>query len=187
MSLLASAGIYLVLDVNSPLLNHHLNRNEPWSSYNENYLANVFAVVEQFSAYNNTLGFFAGNEIVNDKLSAKNSPVYVKAVIRDIKQYIEYNAPRSIPVGYSAADDLYYRVPLSAYLECVEEDSAEAVDFYGVNSYQWCGEQTFYTSGYNTLVEDYAEYSRPVFFSEYVHPRGSFVDFFEIFLVFGLY
>lgn len=71
MSLLASAGVYLVLDVNSPLQSHHLNRYEPWTSYNVDYMTNVFKVVDQFSAYNNTLGFFAGNEIVNDEMSAK--------------------------------------------------------------------------------------------------------------------
>lgn len=71
MSILATAGIYLVLDVNSPLPGHHLNRYEPWVSYNEEYLENVFKVIEQFSYYNNTLGFFAGNEIINDKTSAK--------------------------------------------------------------------------------------------------------------------
>ncbi|KAK6456657.1 Glucanosyltransferase-domain-containing protein [Scheffersomyces xylosifermentans] len=167
MSMLATAGIYLVLDVNSPLPNHHINRYEPWNSYNIDYLENVFKVVEQFSYYNNTLGFFAGNEIVNDQVSAKHSPVYVKAVIRDIKMYIEYNSPRPVPVGYSAADDLSYRMPFSEYLECVYNNPAESVDFYGVNSYQWCGEQTFYTSGYNLLVDDYSTYTSPVFFSEY--------------------
>lgn len=75
MSMLAAAGIYLVLDVNSPLPNHHLNRMEPWKSYHSEYLTNVFKVVEQFSYYNNTLGFFAGNEIVNDKISAKVCPI----------------------------------------------------------------------------------------------------------------
>lgn len=73
-----------------------------------------------------------------------------------------------IPVGYSAADDLKYRMSFSDYLECFETNPAEVVDFYGVNSYQWCGEQTFYTSGYNILVDDYSDYNSPVFFSEYV-------------------
>lgn len=77
MSMLAAAGIYLVLDVNSPLPNHHLNRYEPWNTYNLDYLENIFKVVEQFSYYNNTLGFFAGNEIVNDMISAKVS-IYEK-------------------------------------------------------------------------------------------------------------
>ncbi|ODV77719.1 glycoside hydrolase family 72 protein [Suhomyces tanzawaensis NRRL Y-17324] len=175
MSLLATAGIYLVLDVNSPLPGQHLNRYEPWTTYTTDYLEHVFKVVEQFSYYNNTLGFFAGNEIINDNSSATHSPTYVKAVIRDIKRYIEKNSPRVIPVGYSAADDLRYRMPLADYLACVQDSSLDAVDFYGVNSYQWCGEQTFYTSGYNLLVADYSHYPRPVFFSEYgcneVSPR----------------
>ena len=70
MTMLAKAGIYLFLDVNSPLPHHHLNRYEPWNSYNLYYFENVFKVVEQFSHYNNTLGVIAGNEIVNDPISA---------------------------------------------------------------------------------------------------------------------
>lgn len=167
MTLLAQAGMYLVLDVNLPQQFRHLNRYEPWSTYNTEYLENVFKVVEQFGGYNNTLGFFAGNEIVNDRVSARNSPRYVKAVVRDIKQYIDANLDRKIPVGYSAADDLDYRISMSLYLECVDESPFDSADFYGVNSYQWCGEQTFYSSRYDKLVEDYAEYTRPVFLSEY--------------------
>lgn len=71
-------------------------------------------------------------------------------------------------MGYSAADDLNYRVSFSEYLECVDNSETDSVDFYGVNSYQWCGEQTFYTSGYNILANDYSSFSRPVFLSEYV-------------------
>lgn len=167
MTMLASAGIYLVLDVNSPLEGQHLNRYEPWLTYNEDYVEHVFKVIEQFSGYNNTLGFFAGNEIVNDKKSARNSPVYVKALISDMKSYISKHSPRFIPVGYSAADDLNYRVSLSKYLECTTGSLYDSVDFYGVNTYQWCGEQTFYTSGYDILVNDYEDYVRPVFFSEF--------------------
>ncbi|CCH46647.1 putative secreted protein [Wickerhamomyces ciferrii] len=168
MTLLASAGIYLVLDVNSPLEHQHLNRYEPWTTYNEYYLEHVFKVVDQFSGYNNTLGFFAGNEIINDKKSARASPVFVKKLISDMKGYISLHSERFIPVGYSAADDLSYRVSLSKYLECSNEKSIQdSVDFYGVNTYQWCGEQTFYTSGYDVLVADYENYARPVFFSEF--------------------
>lgn len=92
----------------------------------------------------------------------------MKAVIRDLKEYIKYNSPRFIPVGYSAADDLKFRISFSEFLACEKESAADSVDFYGVNSYQWCGEQTFYTSGYNILVDDYSDYDKPVFFSEYV-------------------
>lgn len=172
MSLLAEAGIYLILDVNSPIFGESLNRYEPWTTYTPMYLEHIFKVIEQFSGYNNTLAFFAGNEIINDERSAMY-PHYIKAVVRDMKAYIAKNSPRTIPVGYSAADDLRYRKSLSNYLECGEANST--VDFYGVNSYQWCGEQTFQSSGYDTLVGDYKDYSLPLFLSEYgcnvVKPR----------------
>jgi 1,3-beta-glucanosyltransferase GAS4 len=38
MSYLAAAGIYLILDVNSPLDGQHLNRYEPWTTYTTDYL-----------------------------------------------------------------------------------------------------------------------------------------------------
>lgn len=167
MTLLAAAGIYLVLDVNSPLEGQHINRNEPWTTYTENYIKHVFKVVNEFSGYNNTLAFFAGNEIVNDEISATNSPVYIKAIIRDMKHFLKENSIRQIPVGYSAADDLSYRISLAKYLECYESDPFETIDFYGVNTYQWCGKQTFETSGYDILVKDYDLYTKPIFFSEY--------------------
>ncbi|SCU93840.1 LANO_0E04940g1_1 [Lachancea nothofagi CBS 11611] len=177
MTMMAAAGIYLILDVNSPMENQHLNRYEPWTSYNHNYLQHIFEVIEEFGHYNNTLGFFAGNEIINDGHSAKRSPSYIRAVVGDMKSYIKKNSPRGIPVGYSAADDLRYRIPLSQYLECHRENEPDSsIDFYGVNSYQWCGQQTFQTSGYDQLVSAYKEYTKPVFFSEFgcntISPRS---------------
>lgn len=163
--MLANAGIYLVLDVNSPKPGQSLNRYEPWSSYNPNYVNHILKVVHQFSGYNNTLAFFAGNEVINDDISAKESPPYLKAVVRDMKVYMKNNSPRVVPIGYSAADDLRFRVSLAKYMECGDPDTA--VDFYGVNSYQWCGHQTFETSGFDVLVKDYDDYSLPVFLSEY--------------------
>ncbi|KAK9377259.1 Glucanosyltransferase-domain-containing protein [Lipomyces chichibuensis] len=165
MSLLASAGIYLILDVNTGIYGQNLDRYEPWTTYTESYMNHVFQVIEAFAGYSNTLGFFAGNEVINDDKSAEASPNYVKAVVRDMKNYITNNIKRQIPVGYSAADVLEYRVPLAAYFECGPEE--EAIDFYGVNSYQWCGQQTIDSSGYDILVQDYTNFSLPIFFSEF--------------------
>jgi hypothetical protein len=61
MSALADAGIYLALDVNSP--NYSLNRNDPEGSYNDVYLQSVFATIDAFQKYDNTLLFFSGNEV----------------------------------------------------------------------------------------------------------------------------
>lgn len=70
------------------------------------YRTHIFSVIEAFKGYDNFLGVFAGNEVVNDDKSAQMSPRYVKAVVRDMKNYIAAQVSRPIPVGYSAADDL---------------------------------------------------------------------------------
>lgn len=49
-------------------------------------------------------------------------------------------------------------------------------DFFGLNSYSWCGgDATFQTAGYNVLVDLFGNTTVPVFFSEYgcneVQPR----------------
>jgi len=61
MKLLDAAGIYLALDVNSP--NYSLNREDPAGSYNDVYLQSVFATIDTFAGYTNTLLFFSGNEV----------------------------------------------------------------------------------------------------------------------------
>lgn len=172
MSALAAAGIYLVLDVNSPLPNQHLNSMVPWTTYNEFYLEHIFTVMEQFAGYDNVMAFLAGNEVVHTKGSELTSPQYIKAVIRDMRAYSTKHLKRQIPIGYSNADSIEFRVSLAKFLECGEEGY---VDFWGVNSYQWCGVSGFENSGYDKLVEDYMEFSKPIFFSEYgcneVRPR----------------
>ena len=85
MNALAAAGIYLVLDVNTP--KYSLNRADPKTSYNDVYLQNVFATIDAFAKYDNTLAFFSGNEVINDDASTAAAP-YVKAVTRDMRQYI---------------------------------------------------------------------------------------------------
>ena len=103
MNALADAGIYLVLDVNTP--KYSLNREEPKQSYNDVYLQYIFATVEMFAKYKNTLAFFSGNEVVNDDKSSSTAP-YVKAVTRDIRQYLRERDLRTVPVGYSAVSFL---------------------------------------------------------------------------------
>lgn len=175
MSLYNTAGIYLLLDVNSPLEGQHLNRLEPWTTYNSIYAEHVFRTIEAFGSYENTLGFFSGNELINDERSAFASAPYIKAITRDMKAYIRAHLSRPIPVGYSAADDILYRIETATYMAC-GSDSDGVNDFYAINSYQWCGQQTIATSGYNTLISQFSNYTLPLFFSEYgcneVRPRS---------------
>lgn len=90
-----------------------------------------------------------------------------------MKAYIAKQASRSIPVGYSAADVAQNRLPLAEYLNC--GSNSERVDFYAFNSYSWCGNSSYTTSGYDQRVADFGNYSVPLFFSEYgcnlVQPR----------------
>lgn len=101
MKELADAGIYLALDVNTP--KYSIRQDKPAESYNSLYLQNIFATIDEFHQYDNTLLFFSGNEVINDVATTKAAK-WVKAVTRDIKQYIGTRGYRAIPVGYSGAD-----------------------------------------------------------------------------------
>jgi len=125
MNALANAGIYLVLDVNTP--KYSINRLDPVPSYNDVYLQSVFATIDVFSGYTNTLAFFSGNEVVNDGPSSAAAP-YVKAVTRDMRSYIRARGYRPIPVGYSAADVDTNRLEMAEYMNCGTDD--ERSDFF---------------------------------------------------------
>lgn len=101
MDALKAAGIYLALDVNTPF--YSLRQDKPEQSYNHVYLQNVFATIDAFQKYDNTLLFFSGNEVINN-IATSVTAKWVKAVGRDMKQYIGTRGYRAIPVGYSAAD-----------------------------------------------------------------------------------
>jgi hypothetical protein len=175
-SIFNAAGIYMILDVNSPLQGESINRAEPWTSYNSDYLTRVFGIVENFKNLPNTLGFFAANEVMNDLNTAKFNPMYIRAVQRDIKNYIKKHASRTIPVGYSAADVRDILQDTWAYMQCDHDEDASSSDFFGLNSYSWCGaDATFQSSGYVDLVNMFKDSAIPVFYSEYgcneVKPR----------------
>lgn len=163
MEQLADAGIYVILDVNIPYAS--ISRADPECSYNTMYLEQVFATIEDMAKYNNTLGFFAGNEVINDEDTTFTAP-YVKAVVRDMKTYIKNNNLRTIPVGYSAADVEENRVATAHYFNCGDDDMAR-VDMFGFNDYSWCGKSSYTTSGYDQKVKSFSNYSIPLFFSEY--------------------
>lgn len=66
VSIFNAVGIYMLLDVNSPLPNQSLNPGDLDGSYSSTYLNHIFSVVEAFHNYPNLLGFFSGNEVMND-------------------------------------------------------------------------------------------------------------------------
>lgn len=90
---------------------------------------------------------------------------------RDLKEYIAKHSSRTIPVGYSAADVRDVLQDTWEYLQCdINGDGTDTSrsDFFGLNSYSWCGATaTYETSGYDQLVAIFENSSIPVFFSEY--------------------
>ncbi|RMY87533.1 hypothetical protein D0864_06830 [Hortaea werneckii] len=162
MSMLADAGIYLALDVNTP--KYSINRGSPAESYNDVYLQSLFATVDAFANYDNTLLFFSGNEVINSDNTTNCAP-YVKAVTRDLKQYIGSRGYRSIPVGYSAADVESNRYDMAQYMNCGTDDQRS--DFFAFNDYSWCDPSSFTQSGWDQKVEKFSNYSLPLFLSEY--------------------
>ncbi|KAL5336576.1 1,3-beta-glucanosyltransferase Gel1 [Aspergillus crustosus] len=162
MSLLADAGIYLVLDVNTP--DYSINRDDPAPSYNDVYLQYVFATIDKFVKYDNTLAFFSGNEVINDGPSSITAP-YVKAVTRDIRNYMRARDYRQIPVGYSAADVNTNRLEMAQYMNCGSDE--ERSDFFAFNDYSWCSPSSFQTSGWDQKVKNFTGYGLPLFLSEY--------------------
>jgi 1,3-beta-glucanosyltransferase GAS5 len=167
MTELANAGIYLVLDVNTP--KYSINRADPEISYNDVYLQSIFATVDAFANYTNTLAFFSGNEVINDGPSSKAAP-YVKAVTRDIRQYIGNRGYRKIPVGYSAADVDTNRLQMAQYMNCGTDD--ERSDFFAFNDYSWCDPSSFQISGWDQKVKNFTGYGLPLFLSEYGCIKG---------------
>jgi hypothetical protein len=179
MNALADAGIYLALDINTPL--YSINRANPQPSYNEEYLQSIFATVEQFAKYDNTLLFFSANEVINDDATTNCAP-YVKAVTRDIKSYINARGLRKIPVGYSAADVESNRYEMAAYMNC--GDDAVRSDFFAFNDYSWCDPSTFTKSGWDQKVQKFKDYSIPIFLSEYGCNKGT-REFNEVASIYG--
>ena len=99
-------------------------------------------------------------------MSDSGAAPYVLAAATDLKAYRDAKGYRKIPVGYSATDTAVLRPMLQDYVVC-RPSASERLDFYSLNSYEWCGSQTSYTvSGYNVL-QDYAKnYPVPIFLSE---------------------
>lgn len=161
MKLLQDAGIYVVADLGEPQVS--INRETPL--WNTKLFDRYKSVVDELSKYPNVIGYFAGNEVTNDKNNTAAS-AYVKAAVRDTKRYIkEKHNSRWIGVGYASNDDEEIRVQIANYFNCDAE--ADSADFWGYNIYSWCGQSSMQRSGYDEQIKFYQNYSIPVFFAEY--------------------
>jgi hypothetical protein len=160
MSMLQDAGIYVVADLSQP--DASIIRNSP--SWDDELYARYAEVIDAMAPYNNTLGFFAGNEVSNQPNNTDAS-AFVKAAVRDMKAYIKEQDYRPIGVGYATNDDGEIRDDMAAYFDCGDRESA--IDFWGYNIYSWCGDSSYTKSGYDVQTKNFEQYDVPVFFAEY--------------------
>ncbi|KAL6710184.1 1 3-beta-glucanosyltransferase gel4 [Coniothyrium glycines] len=164
MAQLASADIYVIADLGEPATS--IRSNDPeWdvTLYNR-----YTQVVDALQKYNNVVGFFAGNENVSSA-NQTAAAAFVKAAVRDVKQYISNQKYRStLGVGYATAD-VPARDELAHYFACEPDNSGNqtAIDFWGYNVYSWCGESNYAASSYGERVDFFSDYPVPVFFAEY--------------------
>lgn len=168
MKMLVAAGIYVVADLSEPGLS--INRDTP--AWDHHLYERYTSVIDELQQYDNVMGFFAGNEVTNNKTNTGASP-FVKAAVRDMKAYIKEKGYRQIPVGYATNDDEAIRNQMADYFDCGPSESA--VDFWGYNIYSWCGQSSLQISGWDKRTKEYEDYNIPVFFAEYgcneVQPR----------------
>ncbi|KAI0392735.1 glycoside hydrolase family 72 protein [Xylariaceae sp. FL0594] len=187
-SIFNSAGMYMLIDVNSPLVGESLNSFEPWTSYYGAYVNRTFAIVENFKNYPNLLGFFSGNEVIDAVKTGATAPPYIRAVTRDLKNYIKKHADREIPVGYSAADVRDVLEDSWNYFQCAingDPNDMSRADMFALNSYSWCGNSNFHDSSYDQLVQLFKSTSVPVFYSEFGCNTPSPRVFTEIASIYG--
>jgi len=168
MQMLEDADIYVISDLSEPATS--INRDSP--AWDQPLYERYTSVVDALAKYDNVLGFFAGNEVSNNA-SNTDASAFVKAAVRDMKQYIKSKNYRTMPVGYATNDDADIRLDLAHYFNC--NNQAESVDMWGYNIYSWCGKSSFTQSGYDQRTKEFDTYSVPAFFAEYgcnvVQPR----------------
>lgn len=160
MKLLDDAGIYVISDLSEPSVS--INRDDPkWDiELYERYIG----VIDELAQYDNVVGFFAGNEVSNNKSNTAAS-AFVKAAVRDTKKHIKSKYDRWLGVGYAANDDKDIRENIADYFNCGKDE--ERIDYWGYNIYSWCGESSMQDSGYSDQAKFFKDYSVPVFFAEY--------------------
>ncbi|KAH6637609.1 Glucanosyltransferase-domain-containing protein [Boeremia exigua] len=160
MNALADAGIYVVADLSEP--GNSINRDD--AQWTTTLYSRYTSVIDELMKYDNTLGFFAGNEVSNQPNNTLAS-AFVKAAVRDSKAYIKSKNYREVGVGYATNDDADIRENLANYFDC--GNSEDAIDFWGYNIYSWCGDSSFEKSGFDVRTKEFEKYNVPVFFAEY--------------------
>jgi len=165
MQALSSAGIYVIVDLSLPV-NGSIDRDSPaWTS---NLLDLYLGTIDAFSKYDNVLAYNVGNEVVVSA-NETGAATFIKAAARDVKAYLNSKSSSAL-VGYASIDaDDTWLDSFANYLSCDPSNSnsnSSAIDLFGLNNYEWCGNSTFEAS-YAAKTGDFAGYNVVAYFSEF--------------------
>ncbi|CAF9934585.1 MAG: 1,3-beta-glucanosyltransferase gas1 [Alectoria fallacina] len=178
MASLAEADIYVLIDLTAPGYTID-GRNPQWT---ERLYNRYTAVIDAMQQFNNTFGFLVGDDIGD---SPTEISAFIRAAVRDMKNYIIYKGYRNIPIGYAASDN-GSTDGIAQYLACGDQHTA--VDFLGINNRGWCESDNYDTSGYRAMTSAYFNYPVPTFLAEYgclSFGSGATEDFDEIAYIYG--
>jgi len=175
MCALNAANIYVMVELASQ--DCAILKTQAPSCYPNSLKIRGQAIIQEFSRYNNTLAFSAGNE-VNHYVPSGEGPEWnapcLKKFIQDMRAYVQKcTMMRNIPIGLTSADT--DRDVNALYYNCLSEPDKGDLDraeFYGINSYVVCnGTVTTYDEapGFQLLVSSFENlnYSIPVMLTEY--------------------
>ncbi|TFY83134.1 hypothetical protein EWM64_g879 [Hericium alpestre] len=171
MQALSNAGIYTIIDLTLPV-NGSIDRASPeWTT---NLLDLYIGTINSFAKYDNVLAYNVGNEVVT-AANETSALTFVKAAARDVKAYLNSKS-LNILVGYAAIDmDSTLLGPLANYLACDASGQGSgnnAIDLFGLNNYEWCGDSTFQQS-YAAKTQLFQNFNVVAYFSEYGCPTPS--------------
>ncbi|KAF3912768.1 hypothetical protein ABW20_dc0106464 [Dactylellina cionopaga] len=168
MQVFGDNGIYLFVD----LANYETGINEDNPYWSQGQLSSFAATLDAFAKYENTVGFWIGNEVIT-KAAGERAVYFIAAAVADIKTHVKNkNYDHPIYIGYASTDNADTRPYVQNYLACEHGgfgNRDSSIDFYGVNAYEWCNPtDTFETSGYSRLTGylKAANFDIPAFFSE---------------------
>ncbi|MCJ1380252.1 hypothetical protein MMC17_003355 [Xylographa soralifera] len=193
VSIFDAVGIYICVD-----LTGNMTHNTPMfeainasSLYTIELIQNMYRVIDAFKDYENVLGFWVGNAIFGVGQSFEDTPGYLRAIVRDAKEYIARNAARKVPVGYDIDLGEKYFIAsewesalygLGAYTQCIIDNDASDLsraDFSGFWDFHWCPgsgtrlgtngtfDQQWSSSGWQAYAIDFKFTNIPTIFSLY--------------------
>jgi hypothetical protein len=160
---LATAGIYVLAQLNGKPKNVDQNIGYRPASWQYTLANRFMTIIDEFQAYPNVLGFMVAHGLEESTLGL-SAMGFVKAAVRDMKSYMKIKGYRNIPVGYGG-DDFDSR-SIGDYLNCGDRNSS--IDFISIDRGDFDDfNNTINLKFVGQLTRDYRDFSIPMFIDAY--------------------